>query len=75
MNRFQIDRCQDIDALRAECIKLRQALWDCYALAGADTDGDETPDSLVSPSVPKLAKDAVQALHADYIDAISREGA
>lgn len=51
---------------------LRQALWDCYALAGSDTDGMTTPlsENAIQPDVQTLARRAVQELRDDYDEAL-----
>ena len=52
----------------AEERRLRQILWDIYAAAGADTDGERTapPPGVMTPDVPELALEAVRELRADY---------
>lgn len=72
MNRSQIDKCADIEKLRAECVRLRQGLWDCYAAMGADTDGDATPDALVFPHLSRLVLSAAKELMGDYEQACAR---
>lgn len=59
----------DAAALHAECLRLRQYLWDCYAAAGSDTDGNLNPDAVVS-NLGEMAVRAVQELHTDYFEAI-----
>lgn len=50
---------KSVDELRAEIARLRQGLWDVYAILGFDTDGDKTPESLASDIV-KLVVDAAR---------------
>ena len=52
---------------------LRQALWDCYKLAGADTDGfREAPKAgVMTPDVHVLAVEAVRELRAGYDEALN----
>lgn len=59
-----------VDRLEAEVKRLRQGLWDAAALAGVDTDGDETPNHLAYPDIVKWALDAVRELREDYDDAL-----
>lgn len=68
MTHNEIENASDIEALRAECIRLRQGLWECYKISGADTDGDETPAALVSDIV-YVVIDAVQDLRKCYDEA------
>ena len=53
-----------------EVHRLRQGLWDCVAISGADTDGQLTPDALVYPDIVDYAKQEVQGLRDDYDEAI-----
>ncbi len=56
------------EALRGETARLRQGLWDVFRELGGDTDGDPTPDALVSDIVPlvlELAKDVRKELDED----------
>lgn len=59
-----------IQRVIAEVHRLRQGLWDCVIISGADTDGDTTPDSLVYPDIVDYAKREVQQLRDDYDEAI-----
>ena len=43
---------EDIPNLLAEVRRLRQGLWDVYGVLGGDTDGDPTPEALMSDIVP-----------------------
>ena len=47
----------------AEVVRLRQALWDAFAAAGGDTDGQPTPEALATDIVP-LMLDCVRELRA-----------
>lgn len=53
--------------LARECLRLRQALWDVALIAGADGDGNKTPDALTSDIV-EFATGAVQDLRDGYDD-------
>lgn len=63
---------EHVDALRAEVERLRQGLWDCFAAAGGDTDGDATPAAQRSDLVA-LALGCVRDLRGCYDDAAFRE--
>jgi hypothetical protein len=52
----------------AEIKRLRQGLWDCARMAGADGDGNETPDHLAYPDIVEFAKRAVEEMRRDYDD-------
>lgn len=54
----------EITAKDAEIARLRQGLWDAFRLAGGDTDGDKTPEVLVSDIVP-LVLDCIKELRED----------
>jgi hypothetical protein len=60
------------EAMAREVIWLRQLLWDCYAAAGADGDGEKTapPPGVLTPDVPELALAAVRELRRDYDTAL-----
>lgn len=60
----------DVIALLAEVRRLRQGLWDCAAISGADTDGDRTPDHMTYPDIVEYAKREVQSLRDDYDEAL-----
>lgn len=49
-----------------EVRRLRQGLWDCVAISGADTDGQLTPDALVYPDLVDYAKREVGELRDEY---------
>jgi len=49
-----------------EIERLRQALWDCATIAGADTDGNATPYALAYPDIADFAYQAVLQLREDY---------
>ena len=55
----------ELDRAHEDIRALRQALWDCYAASGADTDGDLTPEAFVG-DLGKLAVEAVEDLREDY---------
>lgn len=55
-----------IERLRA----YRQALWDIYAILGADTDGDTTPDA-VDGDLIALVVEMAQEFRADYDQALA----
>lgn len=57
---------------QAEIKRLRQGLWYCYKAAGGDTDGDDTPDAVVTDIVPQVL-DCVADLRECYNDALSRK--
>ncbi len=69
----QEDIAARVEAAEAEVQRLRQGLWDCFREAGGDTDGNDTPDALVSDIVP-LAVDCVRDLREGYDEAISLMG-
>jgi hypothetical protein len=69
MTNKQIVTSSDIEALRAECLRLRQGLWDCALISGADGDGCKTPEPLVSDIV-KFATEAVSDLRGCYDTAL-----
>ena len=48
-----------------EIKRLRQGLWDCAVIAGVDTDGDSTPQSLAFPDIVEFAQGAVRRLRED----------
>lgn len=54
-----------------EVRRLRQGLWDCVIISGADTDGDMTPDALSYPDIVDYAKQEVQQLRDDYNEALA----
>lgn len=51
MTYMEILNSESVYELRAECLRLRQGLWDCFSAAGGDTDGDATPKHLTSDIV------------------------
>ena len=53
-----------------ETIRLRQGLWDCARISGADIE-DDTPDSLVYPDIVDYAKQEVQQLRDDYDESLA----
>ena len=55
---------------KMEAKRLRQALWVVYAILGFDTNGDATPDALVS-DIAKLVTDAAKSFRAEYDEAIA----
>lgn len=55
---------------KMEAKRLRQALWGVYAILGFDTNGDATPDALVS-DIAKLVTDAAKSFRAEYDEAIA----
>jgi hypothetical protein len=55
----------DVLSLVAEVRRLRQGLWDIYAICGGDTDGDPTPAALVSDILP-LVTECARDLRACY---------
>lgn len=57
--------------LLAEVHRLRQGLYDCAGISGADLDGNTTPDSLVYPDIVDYAKREVQQLRDDYDEALA----
>lgn len=59
-----------IEALRAECLRLQQGLWDCAAAAGADTDGDTNAHGLIKPDIVQYALEEVERLSGDYDEAV-----
>lgn len=63
----------DLEEASAEITRLRQGLWDCFAAAGGDTDGDRTPVALVSDIVP-LALECVKELRAELEEATAARG-
>lgn len=65
MTHQQILNSKSVEQLAAECLRLRQALWDIAGIAGADLDGDKTPDALVNDIV-EFATDAVRDLRECY---------
>lgn len=50
----------------AEIARLRQGLWDCAGDAGADLDGQATPDTLVQPDLVAFARGEVRDLREAY---------
>jgi len=54
-----------LNPLEEEILRLRQGLWDCFAAAGGDTDGDKTPVAL-TPDIVSLALDCVKDLAQSY---------
>lgn len=60
----------EIGGLKAEIARLRQGLWDCARIAGADLDGDRTPDVLTYPDIVDFALEAVRELREDYQEAL-----
>lgn len=53
----------------AEVTRLRQGIWDACTIMGMDTDGDTTPDALVSDIVVLLIDQATE-LRRGYDDAL-----
>lgn len=49
-----------------EIERLRQRLWDCAIIAGADTDGNTTYHALAHPDIADFAYKAVLQLAEDY---------
>jgi len=72
MTHSEINNSDSVDELRQECLRLRQGLWDCGAIAGMDTDGDSTPDALVSDIVPVI-KEAVRDLRECYDESLQEQ--
>jgi hypothetical protein len=56
--------------LLREVHRLRQGLWDCAGIAGADLDGDKSPDVLTYPDIVDYAQQEVQQLRNDYDEAL-----
>jgi hypothetical protein len=50
-------------------VALRQAIWDTFAILGGDTDGDKTPDAMVSPPLPDFIRTFARETRKDYDDA------
>ena len=48
-----------------EVIRLRQGLWECARISGADIS-DDTPDALTYPDIVEFTKREVQELRDDY---------
>jgi hypothetical protein len=65
------DQLRDMTADRDS---LRQALWDVHAALGFDTDGDKTPDALVTPIGPMVVA-AAEEFRRDYEEAIAAPSA
>lgn len=57
--------------LVTEVRRLRQGLYDCAGISGADLDGNTTPDSLVYPDIVDYAKQEVQQLRDDYDESLA----
>lgn len=57
---------EDVVALLGEVRRLRQGLWDCVGISGADTDGQTSPDALTYPDIVEYAKREVGELRDDY---------
>lgn len=53
-----------------EVRRLRQGLWDCAGISGADLDGDASPDALTYPDIVDYAKQEVQQLRDDYDESL-----
>lgn len=53
-----------------EVRRLRQGLWDCAGIAGADLDGNASPDVLAFPDIVDFAKQEVQQLSDDYDESL-----
>lgn len=53
-----------------EVRRLRQGLWDCACISGADIT-DDTPDALAFPDIVDYAKQEVQQLRDDYDEALA----
>lgn len=56
--------------LLREVRRLRQGLWDCVVISGADTDGDTTPDAMTGDLV-EYTKREVQILRDSYEECLS----
>jgi hypothetical protein len=50
-------------------VALRQAIWDTFAILGGDTDGDKTPNAMVSPPLPDFIRTFARETRKDYDDA------
>jgi hypothetical protein len=70
----QTSRADYVEDLMDECLKLRQALWDVAKICGADTDGNDTPERLIS-SIVSFATDAARHLRDSYDEALQSEAA
>lgn len=64
--------CWFMHLAATEIERLRQGLWDIYAAAGADTDGDPTPAAVCGDLV-YLVRGAVAELHDDYLEVLRGE--
>lgn len=56
-----------------EIAKLRQALWDVYAILGFDTDGNDTPFTKTDDDLMRLVVDAAREHRQDYDAACEEE--
>jgi hypothetical protein len=57
-------------AITADRDSMSQALWDVHAALGFDTDGDKTPDALVTPIGPMVVA-AAEEFRRDYEETIA----
>jgi hypothetical protein len=58
-----------IEALATVVEQFREALWTCYVLSGADTDGD-SKFHCDDVTALRITVDSVRTLRADYDEAI-----
>jgi hypothetical protein len=65
LSRFQSSLAEKDETI----VALRQAIWDTFAILGGDTDGDKTPNAMVSPPLPDFIRTFARETRKDYDDA------
>jgi len=66
----ECEHCQ-VPALKAEIDRLKQMMWEAYAILGFDTDGDETYHARVGwPDSNRSFLDACREFRRDYDEAL-----